>query len=84
MCNNLLPNTGYAKPPYFYSRKDVSPTDIPTRAGYFVGYHAVRVLGQEHTVAAMARWPAERVLTETRQVLEHWDQLPTEQPPTSS
>lgn len=68
---------------YFYNRKDVSPTGIPARAGYFVGYHAVRVLGQEHTVAAMARWTAGRVLTETRQVLEHLDQLPTEQPPTS-
>lgn len=45
--------------------------NLPKRAGYFVGYRAVKNLSQRYSVAEMARWSPERAVAEVQQALDH-------------
>jgi uncharacterized protein YjaZ len=50
--------------------------DLPNRAGYFVGFRLLGQLGERHTVAEMARWPARRAHAEIVGVLELAEDCP--------
>jgi hypothetical protein len=47
-----------------------SPEDLPERVGYFAGWHLVSAFAREYTVAALARWPPQRIQERVAQALE--------------
>lgn len=44
--------------------------DVPPRVGYLIAARVIDVLLEEHDLAEIARWPAERALPEVRAALE--------------
>lgn len=55
---------------YFFSRLRTQRQGIPLRAGYVIGYDMVRTLYKKYTIAELARWSPERVMSETYQQLK--------------
>lgn len=54
---------------YFFSRLQTQRQGIPLRAGYVVGYELVKTLYEQYSIAELARWSSQRVMSETYQQL---------------